>query len=128
MEQVKLEQVERAFVGWRARKKAGEHAPEQLWAKALDAARVHGVTRTARVLKLNHSVLKRRLALAAAPSDASAAVPAQTFVELPPVWAGRQEATVEVEDAAGFRLRLVLRGLDPREIAVAAGELWRGRA
>lgn len=128
MERIKLDQVERAFVGWRAKKNFREHLPEALWAKAVRAAREHGTTRTARLLRLNHSALKRRVVERYGPP----AEPAQTFVELPAIsGAGphvQQEATVEVEDAAGFRLRLVLRGLGPQEVAAAARELWSARA
>lgn len=128
MGRIRLDHVERAFVGWRAKKSSRDRLPEALWAKAVDAARVHGTTRTAGLLRLNHSVLKRRVVERyGAPAE-----PAQAFVELPAIsGAGlhvQQEATVEVEDAAGFRLRLVLRGLAPREAAAAARELWSGRA
>lgn len=132
MGQVKLNQVAQAFGRWRAEKVANDPVPESLWAQAAEAAREHGTTRTARLLRLNHSALKRRVA-ADRGEAAGALVPSEAFVELP-LAAGAgwpcapREATLEVEDAAGFRLRLVLRGLEPREVAAAARELWRGRA
>ncbi len=120
-----------AFAAWRAKKSSGDHLPAALWAKAEHAARVHGTTKTARLLRLNHSTLKRRVVERYGPP----AEPAQTFVELPAISDSgpgsprvQQEATVEVEDAAGFRLRLVFRGLGPQEVAAAARELWSGRA
>jgi hypothetical protein len=132
--QIKLSDVAQAFEQWRAEKVGKKPLPEALWAQATEAAREHGTTRTAQLLRLNHSALKRRLAADRGGKKAeSALVPAQTFVELPSgASAGwpcpPREATLEVEDAAGFRLRLVLRGLEPREVAAAARELWSGRA
>ena len=37
------------------------------------------------------------------------------------------ESCVEVEDGAGFRTRLLLRGATSTEVAAAARELWRAR-
>lgn len=115
-----LEVAARGFADWRARKGASERVPEGLWLRAVEAARAHGTTTTARRLRLNHSVLKRRVD---GPS------PAQHFVELPlsQVVAAGDEACVELDDGAGFRMRLVLRG-SPVEVAAAARELWRARS
>ena len=130
MEQVELGEVKRAFARWRRERPAHEPVPERLWAKAAAAARAHGTTRTARQLRLNHSALKRRLGAAADPSPAPPA-PAPTFVELalsaPAGGLGGHEATVEVEDPVGFRLRVVLRGAAPHEVAAAASALWSRR-
>ena len=129
MDQVKLGDVKRELARWRASKEwRGEPMPEALWARAVAAARTHGRSKTARQLGLNHSVLKRR-------AEQSHAAP--VFVELPlgDVFGSRAEleptietaSTIEVEDAAGSRLRLVLRGALPHEIAAAARELWSAR-
>jgi hypothetical protein len=132
--QVKLNEVAQAFGRWRAEKVGNEPLPESLWVQAAEAAREHGTTRTAQLLRLNHSALKRRVTAGRGREGAaSALLPSRSFVELP-LAAGAgwpcppREATLEVEDAAGFRLRLVLRGLEPREVAVAARELWSARA
>ncbi|MCO5170831.1 MAG: hypothetical protein M9894_31265 [Planctomycetes bacterium] len=60
MGQVKLNEVAQAFGRWRAEKVGNEPLPESLWAQAVEAAREHGTTKTARLLRLNHSALKRR--------------------------------------------------------------------
>jgi hypothetical protein len=116
-----LEIAARGFADWRAKKGTGERVPEGLWTRAVEAARAHGTTTTARRLGLNHSVLKRRVDVAA---------PTQQFVEmsLSGIVAAGHEACVEVEDGAGFRMRLLLRGATPLEVAAAARELWRARA
>jgi 8-oxo-dGTP pyrophosphatase MutT (NUDIX family) len=120
MKQIKLVDVRRAFTRWRASKgRPGEPVPESLWARAVDAARVHGPTQTARRLGLNHSALKKRI------DRAESSAP--DFVELPLGLVSAPESTVELEDAAGARLRLVLPGAKPQEVAAAARELWGAR-
>lgn len=116
---VELEIVARGFANWRARKGTSEPVPEGLWASAVKAARVHGTTTTARRLGLNHSHLKSRLEGRKAPT--------QEFVELTAGLAASAESVVEVEDGAGFRMRLHLRGGTPAEVAAAARELWAAR-
>lgn len=129
MEEVELGEAKRAFARWRRERQGHEPVPERLWAKATAAARAHGTTRTACQLRLNHSALKRRLGA----GDASpvSPAPAPTFMELPlgalAGGLGGHEATVEVEDPVGFRLRVVLRGATPYEVAVAASALWSRR-
>ena len=126
----KLELVARGFEAWRARKGTSDRVPPELWRSAVEAARVHGTTDTARRLRLNHSVLKRRVDGAGTGAGARA----QRFVELPlsRVLAAPSpavsESCVEVEDGDGFRMRLLLRGATPAEVAAAARELWRARA
>jgi hypothetical protein len=125
----KLELVARGFADWRARKGTSDRVPAELWTSAVEAARVHGTTTTARRLRLNHSVLKRRVDGAGTGAGAGRA---QRFVELPmsrvdAAAPSPSESCVEVEDGAGFRMRLLLRGATPLEVAAAARELWRAR-
>ncbi len=120
MEQgIKLEDVACAFARWRQDRKPGARIPDTLWAQASEAAEAHGMTATAHRLGLNHSQLKRR-------SKVVAPVSTPEFVELPlgglPLLG--HESVVEVEDASGSRLRLVLRGVSAGEVAAAAKELW----
>jgi hypothetical protein len=110
-------------VRWRAgKRRQGQPVPEALWSRAVDAARVHGTTRTARRLGLNHSVLKQKIERATA-GEASA----PGFVELPPGLLRPANSTLELEDVKGIRLRLVLPGASPQEVAAAARELWSAR-
>jgi len=127
----KLELVARGFADWRARKGTSDRVPAELWTSAVEAARVHGTTTTAQRLRLNHSVLKRRVDGAGAAGGARE----QRFVELPMSRVvaaapppSASESCVEVEDGAGFRMRLLLRGATSAEVAAAARELWRARA
>ena len=112
---VRLEDVARAFRGWR-RDKRTKGIPEELWARAAGAAHEHGVTETARRLRLNHARLKERCER----ERRDVGFVELAASELP--LAG--ESVVELEDGAGMRLRLVLRGASVAEVTAAARELW----
>jgi hypothetical protein len=111
---VALEVVERAFVAWRRHKLSGTEIPEELWEQAAAAARVHGVTATAKRLRLNQTRLKQRC------EEQGRGFVELAASELP--LAG--ESVVELEDAAGMRMRLVLRGVPVAAVTAAAKELW----
>lgn len=121
---IKLEDVERAFRRWRRDKRSGERIPEDLWLQAVSAAEAHGMTATAHALSLNHSHLKQRCE--SLPPASPAVSPSAEFVEFPAAGLlfGGHESLVEVEDASGSRVRLVLRGVSAAEVAAAAKELW----
>jgi len=113
-----LKDAERAFQGWRrSRRTSGGRIPEDLWAKAASVARVHGVTKTADRLRLNGTRLKERCELDA---DGRGFVELAAS-ELPLVG----EFVVELENAEGVRLRLLLRGASVEVVVAAAKELWR---
>jgi uncharacterized phosphosugar-binding protein len=115
-------EAERAFTEWRQRRGSGasKAIPEELWARAVGLARVHGATRTAKRLRLNQARLKQR----------SEARDRDGFVELaasdlPLVTESVVgESVVELEDAAGARMRLTLRGVSLAAVTAAAKELW----
>ncbi len=46
------------FQGWRAQRKPGGRIPQPLWTMAIRLAKVHGVSRTAAVLRLDYYRLK----------------------------------------------------------------------
>ncbi len=107
-----------------------------LWARAVALAQVHGAWKTTKRLGLNHEALKKRCleaTRAAAKVEATPLAPSPTFVELPlaEIVTGRAasaaQAIVELEDATGARLRVVLPGAKPSEVAAVAGELWSAR-
>ena len=123
MKQVKLAAVKRAFARWRATKRPGQAVPEELWDRAVAASKVHGPTRIAAELRLNHSTLKKKIDGAAAPKSS----PSPEFFELPLGQLRPPESTLEVEDVTGARLRLVLQGARPEEVAAAACQIWGSR-
>ena len=113
----KMEDAERAFRSWRrSRRTSSGRIPDELWAQAARVASVHGVTETAERLRLNGTRLKERCE-----RDGRG----RGFVELAaselPLTG---ESVVELEDAAGSRLRVVLRGASVEAVTAAAKELW----
>jgi hypothetical protein len=110
-----MDDVERAFDEWRRDKRTKE-IPEALWERAVRAASVHGLTTTAQRLGLNYARLKERCERDTRDTG---------FVELAaselPLGG---ESVLELENAAGFRLRLVLRGASLTAVTAVAKELW----
>ena len=99
------------FDQWRAARGKGEKIPARLWDAAISAMAEHGAYCVSRELRLDYMVLKRR----AAPTGASASVPAPRFVELAvpqavPMSAPQLEpaCVVEMANARGATMRLQL--------------------
>ncbi len=111
----RLDEAERAFEDWRQNKQS-KAIPEELWTLAAGVARDHGVTRTAERLRLNPSRLKLRLARDARDTG---------FVELAAsdLHLGG-ECVLEIDSAAGSRLRLLLRGASVAAVTATVKELW----
>ena len=77
-------------------------------------AEKHGLYRTAHVLKLDYYSLRKRL------DDASGPDKAPTFVELPTTPASTtSECVIELEDAAGSRMRVHVKGQLPDLLALS---------
>jgi hypothetical protein len=86
---------------------------------AVTAAKAHGLHRTARVLRVNYTDLKRRL------GAANGTPPQAPFVELiPALTAGGPACTLELETARGAKLRLQLQGIAPPDLAALSRTLW----
>ena len=61
-----LEEVRRRFERWRRTRKVLSRIPEPLWAAAVEAAGAAGISHTAKTLRVNQHMLKKRIAEAAA--------------------------------------------------------------
>ena len=116
-----LLEVQRNFESWRSTHPRRTPFPESLWAAATAVAAEHGVYRTANLLGLDSSRLKRKM-----PGGAPApqlAPPA--FVELlacggsPPA-----ECVIEMERPRQGRLRLELKAWRTTDIADVVRQLW----
>ena len=118
-----LAQVEEQFRRWRESRKAGGRIPPQLWAAAVEMARVHGLHRISKELRLDYSGLKRRLEVAGADVKSQArfvemfAAPASTA-------AGPHECVVELENARGAKMRVQLNGAGLAGLASMCSALW----
>ena len=117
------------FATWRrTRVSRRERIPPELWQAAVEASARTGIRRTARILRLNEQELRRR----ARDGEAEAAVLGVTqgaagFVELRPAAAppAARSWVVELESAAGARLRIEGRGAGEIDVASLAAALLR---
>ena len=101
-----LSELARRLEQWRGRQRSRGPLPQWVWEEAAEAAHEHGVSRVARVLRLDYYKLKRRTTAPPAELGANGAPPG--FVELsvspPPVITS--EWTLELSDAQGRKLTL----------------------
>ncbi len=100
-----MEAARTRFEEWRSSLSRKSPIPEELWMLAINAARQHGVDRTAQQLHLDAGKLKRLL-VAADPRRPKA--PRQPrFVELmAPAAAASPECVIEFESATGSKMRI----------------------
>ena len=92
------------FESWRQTRKR-RRIPETLWREAVRLARIHGVHRTARVLRLNGQSLRERTRSSESAQDSGPAASA-AFVELQPLTVSRAGYVIELEAANGARMRV----------------------
>jgi hypothetical protein len=116
----RLERLRRRFERWRGTHRARSRISEPLWALAVQMAGAYGLNRTARTLRLDYYVLKKRVqqvgALLADPPENGAA----TFLELAPsLSAGACECTLDLENASGAKVRVHLKGSAPDLVALS---------
>jgi hypothetical protein len=100
--------------------------PNKLWRIAGEAAAVHGVEATAERLRLDSGRLEAWLP----PTPAAATEgEAPAFVELPSVIMGPPaECALELEDASGRKLRILLKGPATAQALAIGRMLWRDQA
>ena len=117
-----LQEVARQFEEWRSSHSGRRPTPEALWLRAGDLARQHGVFRTAKVLRLDFSKLKRKMASAQGEAKAASS-PSPAFVEfLAPPTAGC-ECVIEVEGPRG-RMRIEWKGTTSPDLCGLSRALW----
>jgi len=116
---------------WRRTRKKRTAMPAHIWQEAAELARVHGIYRTAQVLRLSYDSLKRHVT--GAPDDGRGGKKSYPgFVDLGPArMMGIGQPTgpvVELSDADGAKLTIRLTGgceLDARALAEA---FWSRRS
>lgn len=121
-----LEEVKRRFDAWRREHRWLGRVPNELWRMAGEVAAVHGVEATAERLSLDPSRLDAWLPRN---SMAATAAEAPAFVELPSLIMGPPaECALELEDASGRKLRILLKGSATTQALAISQMLWRGEA
>jgi len=128
-----LEGVRERFERWRRTHKTRSRIPDSLWAAAARAAGTHGIHRTSRALRLDYYSLKERVEQrsTAAPDPAERAATAK-FLELAPptdhgfaaVPASACDCTMELENAAGAKMRVHLKAIQPPDLAGLSRSFW----
>jgi len=106
-----LEQIRVELEAWRGQRRKGERIPEELWQRAADAVRVHGLNAVSCTLRLDYYQLKRR-----AGQDCPVRPATPAFVELggaapetgPELDPGLT-CVVELQKGNGTRMRICVR-------------------
>ena len=122
----RLEGIRQRFERWRRTRNAGARIPDVLWAAAVRAAGRHGIHRTARALRVDYYVLKKRVEreVAQTPGVPEAGGVA-TFIELAsPAQAGSCECILELENVGGAKMRVHLKGVEAPDLAALSRSLW----
>ncbi len=118
-----LDRVQHRFERWRRTRQRRSPIPGALWALALEAARAHGLHRTERKLRINHTALTQRLRAADGPAGGPPA--SATFVELMPAPAGGGPAcTFDLGTLRGATLRIHLQRIAPPDLTALSRTLW----
>jgi len=106
------------FAVWRKTRASGQRIPESLWKSAVKLAGEHGLNRTARILNLDYYSLKKRV-------DGASSLAESTFVELPSsALSIVSECVIELEDAAGSRMRVQLKGQNAPDLLALSRSFW----
>jgi hypothetical protein len=136
----RLEGLRRRFERWRRTRKVRARIPEPLWASAVKSAAKYGIHRTAKAVRVDYYALKKRVEqkaaiagtqqkTAATASKRPAQVAGAGFLELPAVaWAGGGECTLELEDAAGAKLRVHLKGFEMPDLVALSQSFWQSES
>ena len=121
-----VESVQRRFEQWRRTHRSRSRIPDALWAAAVKLVGSCGLHRTSRALRLDYCSLKERVerqsSVVADPGN-HFSVPA--FLELsPPCPSGLGECTMELEDTAGAKMRICLKGFAMPDLAALSRSFW----
>lgn len=109
----RLAAVADRFEEWRKGRTRGQRIPERLWGAAVELVPECGLCRTSQVLRLDYYTLKRRC------EETELAAESQSrWVELPT--SSAQECLIELEDLAGAKMRIHLKGQTPDLTALAS--------
>ncbi len=126
-----VEAIDR-FQQWRAGRIRGSRIPDPLWRIALELAGRHGIGPTAKALRLNLNVFRKRLHPEAEGRTRRTNRPKRQtrFVELPQASSvGSRSCTIEFNEGAGESpLRVQLAGFAPEELGALIRVLRSGQS
>lgn len=113
------------FARWRSGHRGRIPIPEVLWNSAAELAREYGVFRTAKVLSLDYTKLKRLTggSRGGPRRTAQSTSPAPAFLELVASGAGSSECLIELEGPRG-KMRIQWKGATGSDLAGLSRILW----
>jgi hypothetical protein len=122
---VEIERARLRFARWRKNRKKLTRIPDQLWAAAVEAARLHGVNPTAIALGLDYNRLKKRTR-SRSRSTRGEKAKSPSFMELivPPETRHFRECTVELENARGAKMKIHLQNVEMNDLAAWIQRFW----
>ena len=119
-----LQEAQERFTEWRSSHTGRRPIPEALWALASELARQHGVFRTAQVLRLDYTKLKRHTQAVESFGKQPSVPAAAAFVELMTSASAQGcECVIEVEGRRG-RMRIEWKGSSAPDLAGLSRTLW----
>ncbi len=122
----RLEEVRRRFERSRRTRRPRSRIPDSLWAAAVKMARIYGLHRTARALRVDYYSLKERVGEDSGVTSGMSERGAMAgFLELaPPTQTGAGECTLELEDTGGAKMRIHLKGCQTPDLAALSRSFW----
>jgi hypothetical protein len=108
------------FQVWRGQRKAGEPIPQALWDLAVRLANVHGVSRTATMLRLDYYRLKKLTEESAGEPSASG----PTIVELTSPLTAAKQCRLELDNGSGATMRVHLVSYDAADVEALSRSFW----
>jgi len=121
-----LSTLRRQLDDWRKSQPGRPRLPAEVWLEAAALARIHGISRVSRTLRLSFHKLRQRVE----PSAAAGAPAPAAFIELPPLAGpGPNEwgCVVELCDGDQARMTVRLAGESPALLGLAEAFWRRGR-
>ena len=120
--------VLRRLEGWRRGRRHRRPIPEVLWRSATTLARQHGVSRIAKLLRLDYYVLKERLDTLGRDRRGRSEAKA-SFVEVPSFTSPPDsECIVELEHPSGARMRIHVKGGTAPDLGALSRIFWSAEA
>jgi len=120
-----LTRAARRFDTWR-RNRTARRIPDELWSLAAELGARHGVSRTARALRVQYYDLKKRVGAAAAEQEGVEAPPAFVEILTAPSWAP-SGCVVEFESPSGAKMRIEVKGEGAPDLAELSRVFFESR-
>ena len=123
----RLERLRQRFERWRQTRQPRSRIPGRLWLAAVAVAKIDGVNRTARTLRLDYYSLRDRVAQgeATVTRDPSAVPARPPFIELTnAAFAGPCQCRIEWKAADGTTMRIRLKGTAMPDLAALSRSFW----